>query len=718
MVEMLIFVAVLFVGCVLYFMGGGIGGAVAHARARPPAPLPAPQPATPLPSGIDRLAEIEAFHANELNAITITIAELVPDLIKGVSFARLGRSIAEKHAHLDRRADEDDHLLHVAGGVQREYLNKAAELALRGASFRRTLRDMSEAERATLRIADLLAQAAVIDRRERLAIFAPIVWNQGKGMLIQGNTLKSADLLAEVRTTLTTLIEGHLGPVGQATERMQQALRDALGEGRYRLTTREREVLQRLLVTGARWMTAEEAATALVYDPGNIRSSALRLGQIEGSETELLYDRNESLITFGPPGQGKSQSLMRNLLTMKGGALVLDIKGELFEKTAVWRRENVGPVYRFAPADPLNSIHFNPLDTIRRTSVADAFEDAQTLVDLLMVPKDVGAKDYWDRRGLELLADALLDAVLFNDGPSTMSSVFDRLYLNSEVDRNEGHRPPPRRTQRSARRKRAMPVEEKSELEYWLDHLQQTGVSKLKNTATALRTMPPKVRESVTDTARSHVGTWQSPRIEELSGQTTFDPLSLRHESATLYICITLKELAQYRSFFRALIGQTFYALCREDVGRDAPVVTFFLDEMPKLNNLDVLESALDMGRGYGVRMWMFAQNFGQLVEHYKNPDGFLDNTLVRQFMGISPKRALELSKQLGERHGLIDGERKPLVFPHELTGDAFRDLTLTDPQGYSPARVLKAYGYKEYGDRIMSVKGHDYSGGILKLRE
>lgn len=690
------FFGIIFLGGYAYTASGGAGGALARSRARTAAPLPAVAKPAPAPAAAgNRLAEIEAFHANELNAVSLTIAELTPDLLKGVSFFRLARTIADKHAHLDRRAGEEDYLLKAAGSVERDYLHTSAELALKGAAFRRTLRDMTEAERATLRLADLLAAVGQIDQRERLAIFTPIVWNEGKGLMMSDGPFKSADLLAELRRTLTTLIEGHLGPTGEATERLQQALRDAFASRL--LTAPEREMLKRLLVTGAKWMAPEEAATALCRSQPP-RPSVLRLGRIEGSESELLYDFNESLITFGPPGQGKSQLVMRNLLTMDGGAVVLDIKGELFDQTAVWRARNVGPVYRFAPSDPANSIHFNPLDTVRAEPLADAYEDAKSLVDLLMVPQEIGKKDYWDKRGLDLLADAILDTALFEKDDRTLSAIFDRLYLEPMA---------PDATDASIAG---------SELELWLDHLAQSGVKKLERSAKAVRSMPFKVRESVTDTARTHIDTWQAPRIEELSARSTFDPMSLRRDKATLYICISLKELKQYTSFFRALIGQTFYALCRDEPDRNAPLVTFFLDEMPKLHRLDLLETALEMGRGYGVRLWMFAQNFGQLAEHYKNPDGFLQNSFVRQFMGISGEQALSLSKQLDERHGLLDGQRKPLVFPHELTGDAFCDLTLTISQGRSPARVVKAYGFAEFADRMESAKAFDTSGGLLKL--
>lgn len=627
-----------------------------------------------------------------MNAIRIDVAQLVPDLVHPQSFRRLGLAMADKLAFLKRTLDDEEPLEKAAAEIQSEYLVQASEDALRHAAFQRTLRDLPDAERATLRLADMLEALGEITPRQNLEIRVPIIWNKGNCLLVSTAPFSSADRLAELRTSLATLFLGHLGEASSATEKLQASLRGAL-QPDSALSDRDRSTLDKHLFRGAKWMTPQVAATAMVPEMPP-RPTALRLGKIEGSDIDLMYDRPESLITIAPPGQGKSQLVTRNLLTVEGGALVIDLKGELFEETAFWRRKNVGPVYRFAPGDPANSISFNPLDTIR-PDLADAYEDAQKLVELLMVPAEQGKKDYWDKRGLELLADAILDTAMFDQGPDrTLSAVFDRLYLDAQPEEADAI----------------------SELQVWLEHLEGTGIRKLMRTGKAIKNMPPKVRESVTDTARTHIDVWQSPRIETLTETSSFDPLSLRRDNATLYICVTMDELHQYTSMIRALIGQTFYALCRGKANRTAPFVTFFLDEMPQLRRLDILEKALDLGRGYGVRLWMLAQNYGQIAEHYKNPDGFLENSAVRQFMGITGPLALKLSKELDDRQGLIDGRRTPLVEPHQLTGDEFRDLILTIVQGHPPARIRKSFGSKEYADRIRPASSFDYSGGILKI--
>ena len=713
--EIILILAALLLVAFLYGYSGGLGGMIARTRSSP-AHSPAlndedlrisrPDSKDPSPS-TDPFASIDTFHSNELNAVRIDVAQLIPELVSASSFHRLGLAMADKLAHFKHTLGDEEFVDRAATEIQSDYLATLSENALRNAGFQRTLRDMSDAERATLRLADMLEALGEIAPRDNLQIRVPIIWNKGNSLLVSIAPFSSADRLAELRATLSTLFLGHFGETTAATERLQAALRRALRPDSG-LTAADRATLDQYLFTGAKWMTPQAAATVLVPSLPP-RPSALRLGTIEGSQTELIYDHNESLITIAPPGQGKSQAVMRNLLSVDGGALVIDVKGELFENTAVWRARNVGPVYRFAPGDPDRSISFNPLDAVR-PALADAYEDATKLVELMMVPLEAHKKDYWDKRGLELLADAVLDTAMCEQGiKRTVCSVFDRLFVESQA--------PSSPTTDDDDDDDDLPNSiAGSELELWLVHLKETRIRKLERAATAIRNMPVKTRENVFDTARTHIGVWQSPRIEQLTMTSTFDPLSLRRDKATLYICVSMDELQQYASMLRALIGQTFYSLCRGKADRTAPVVTFFLDEMPQLRRMDILEKALDLGRSYGVRPWMFAQNYGQIAEHYKNPDGFLQNSMVRQFMGIDTALALKLSKEMSERHGLIDGRRHPLVEPHDLTGEAFRDLALTIVQGHPPARIVKPYAYKEDADRIQPASSFDYSGGILKI--
>lgn len=721
-----VFYVVLFGGllAVGIFLGvsGGIGGIAASmsSKSRRPDPrLSAPvanrvptladSPAASSAQGFSRpdmLAAIDAHFNNDFNVASVAMADLVPDVVSPGSLRRQATLVAEKVAQLKKALDTRNDVLREIGDIQENFLEKRIEQAFVTVSFQRALRSMNDSERAALRLTEMLFALGELTARERLQIVVPVVWNQGQCLMTGIDAFGSADRLDAFREAISGIFRGHLGEFRTATERLQEALRKAL-QPASKVSAADRAVLERYLFGGARWLTPE--AGTLVLAPNlPLRPSALRLGVLQGTQEELMFDCNESLITIGPPGTGKSQTLMRNLLTMDGGALVIDIKGELYKATAEWRRQKVGDVYRFAPADLANSIMFNPLDAVRREP-EDAYEDAQKLVNLLMVPEDAKGKDFWDKSGLDLLRNAILDVAL-HEGETdavrherALSKVFERLSYDpggEDVGLTEG-----------------------SEMDEWARKLLAAGngdytnapVAVLFDQAKSLRTMTSKMRSSIIKTAQIHMGTWRGPRFERLTKRSTFDPLSLRRGKATVYICVTVEELEAYATVLRAFIGQTFYALCRGEPDQDQ-VVTFFVDEMPKLGRLDILENALDLGRSYGVRTWSFAQYYYQIEKAYQNGEGFLKNALVNMWMGIDDTTAQRLSKEMGQRHGLLDGRRKPLAEPHELSGEEFRDLILARIRNASPAKLEKRFAVADElcAERILPVGTPD-EPGILR---
>ena len=92
---------------------------------------------------------------------------------------------------------------------------------------------------------------------------------------------------------------------------------------------------------------------------------ALHVGSFSDG-TPLTYSGDGSIVTIAPPGSGKTQcNVFPNLLTWTGPAVVLDISGDIYEHTAVWREKNIGPVYKFSPLEPEASHKYNPLTFVR-----------------------------------------------------------------------------------------------------------------------------------------------------------------------------------------------------------------------------------------------------------------------------------------------------------------------------------------------------------------
>jgi len=628
-----------------------------------------------------RLATIEAFHDNQLNVLRFRLSE-VQHLIGGASISEAALRVAhEGQSEFTKGMRSLNITLSTQGGGQSAGIfgtlanlenswrdkSRAAGVAggMAGFSFQRTLVSMTEAERATLRMTEVLAAVGRISKDDHLRIAVPIVWNGGECAYDFPPSIAFRERTAMLEV-IKQLLAGSLGTSSGGREYLNQAVRSALAPSTG-LAEKQRELVERYLFSGNRWMTEAEGQRALARD--GLSASALRIGGFPGGSQDLVYDLRESLITVAPSGAGKSQAhVLRNLLYLKAPALVLDVKGEMLAASRNWREREVGRTYVFAPREPEISFHFNPLDGVR-TDPGNAWEDARTLADLLIRPKALDTEDeYFEGRARDMITTAVLDVALSREGDErTMKSVLELLYTSEDPD-----------------------------VIAWCGRLEELGSPQLALQAKALRGMPVKQRESIFDSARRHLEIWQSPNIMAITGDTTFDASLLRSECATVYIKVTLEDIKRFASVLRVLIGQSLFKLYRETPESDAQPITFFLDEMARLGRLDVIEQSLDVGRGYGVRLWLFCQYLSQLRSIYPNAHGMMSNCAIRCFMNPDEDAARWLTENLGVRHGLLDGTRKPLVEAHQLTGLEFADKVVAFSRGQPPARLDKRPAYAD----------------------
>ena len=121
------------------------------------------------------------------------------------------------------------------------------------------------------------------------------------------------------------------------------------------------------------------------------------------------------------------------------------------------------------------------------------------------------------------------------------------------------------------------------------------------------------------------------------------------------------------------------------------PPVTFFLDEMPQLGHMPNLSDIIDVGRGAGVRLWMFMQYMAQMRDAYgQKALGLIEACRVRSYMNPDTEAARAIEPLLGEVRNIFSGERKPLAYSHELAGREYRDDIIVVARGEHPARLAK----------------------------
>ena len=421
---------------------------------------------------------------------------------------------------------------------------------------------------------------------------------------------------------------------------------------------------KRTIRGGGAWLTEDEIEGTIFNGSSNYQ---LNLGHIEDSKIVLHYSGEGSLITIAPPGSGKTQCfVIPNMLNWQGAAVVLDIKGEIYATTHKWREKNIGRVFKFSPLDPNNSHSYNPLVFVRKD--ADyIWEDSRFLADMMIVPS--GASDpFWENMARDVLT-AAITYVSFNNEPEDrpMSKVLDIIY---GIGWDE------------------MITSLKTNV----------FVSAMRQTGHALGEMERKQRDSILKTAQSSLSAWQGERIAKVTKKSDWSPLDLRNGSPTIYICINPNEIDSYLSVLRVLIAQHIRMLTTELPQRGAAPVLFMLDELPRLKKMPPVDEALNIGRQYGIKLWMFAQSYGQLKEAYPNPEGLLGSCVVRTFMNLplNDELTTKISDQLGYREGPLDTSKQKLVEPLELAGPNYRDIILVLATNTKPAKVRKKFAYED----------------------
>ena len=447
--------------------------------------------------------------------------------------------------------------------------------------------------------------------------------------------------------------------------------------------------MRRRFVDGVYWLTKGEMKRS-AFAP-SASPFGVSFGTLDGSDAEVVYAGDGSIMTVAPPRSGKTQcNVFPNLLRWPGPAVVLDVKGEIYDGTSRWRQQHVGPVIRFSPLDTGRTARFNPLAAVRSDSM-NIWEDSLFLADMILVPPEQGGggggeNRFWNDRAREVLRAVIADVVFWNapdDRP--MAKVVSIINRNGWAE--------------------------------FIDRLRKNPeIAAMRDEGASLAAADPKTIDGILQTAKSHLGAWTGERIALATRASDWQPLDLRNgTNPTIYICIKPNEIDTYASLLRVVIAQHIRALTSDLPPRGAPPILFVLDELPRLRSMPPIETALETGAAYGIRLWMFAQSVGQMRKAYVNADGMIGSCAVRSYMNPSLEdgTAEAISKQIGyrkgeEHHGkggVNTGAAPRLVIEAtQLGGPEFANTQIVLGVGSKPAKVHKRFAHQD--ERLTALMG------------
>ena len=347
-----------------------------------------------------------------------------------------------------------------------------------------------------------------------------------------------------------------------------------------------------------------------------------------GPGVPLWLNRFQHALVVGPSGSGKGAGiLVPTLMRYDGPVVVLDIKAELVRlvapaRQALGRSPVVVDPYRVICRD--GGASFNPLSTG-------------------VVPGDPRLPDLARDLAAALVVRAANETQpWFNDAATGVLQGFILLAMN---DPN-----PAVRNLEAVADAIASPVAFDACLRAMATTPAYGNVlRRLGNQAGQLQ---DRERASVLGTVSTHLAWLNSQRAADAVRDATFDPLTLKdpRSKSDLYLVIPPERLTSAKGLVRFLLTGVFRRVAEGGLGEGAKILVV-LDELAALGHLEVVETAVNLLRGWGVRVVIALQSLGQLQDCFPGEKArtVLANTAQLYLRPNDLATAREISERIGQ---------------------------------------------------------------------
>ncbi len=386
----------------------------------------------------------------------------------------------------------------------------------------------------------------------------------------------------------------------------------------------------------ARWANKSHIESA-----GLLAQDGVYVGAWRDTNNRVLYLRHngpEHVLCYAPTRSGKGVGLViPTLLSWQHSAVILDLKGELWELSAGWRKQHAGnKVLRFDPASPTASIKFNPLAEIRLGTEYEV-GDVQNLATLMVDPDGKGLTTHWQKTAQGLLVGAILHLLYKSiaQGISATLPALDAILSNPEQPIDDVWQ---EMTTYPHRNGKPHPV-----------------------VAAVGRDMLDRQEEeagSVLSSTKSYLSLYRDPVVARNVSASDFRIRDLMHHTdpVSLYIVTKPNDKTRLQPLVRIVINMILRLLADEmefEGGRPKPRynhrLLMMLDEFASLGKLEIMQESLAFVAGYGIKCYLIVQDLSQLQNHYGKEESITSNCHVQ--VAFPPNR-LETAEHLSKLTG------------------------------------------------------------------
>lgn len=368
------------------------------------------------------------------------------------------------------------------------------------------------------------------------------------------------------------------------------------------------------------------------------RPGMLFLGRDEKGR-EIGIETERHALTVAGSGSGKGAALIiPNLKRWPHAALVIDPKGENAERT--WQdRESMGQrVYALDPfgvatlPDHIRA-SFNPLEEIDLASLT-AREDIKAIADGMVLRPNAKNAEWYDG-AVSVLAGFIAHAVTAY-GPKTRRLAVIRDMLNAP----DG---PP-----------GQDVEANQVLSPFQALLAEmagnAACGGLAQSAASLLAGGARSAREFLAGARQAIDSFGSDALRQTMAESSFRLSDLKNGKCTVFLILPPHLLGEHARFLRLFVRQALNAMAQGG-NRTGGKCLFILDEFFSLGRIDEIARAAGLMRSYGLQLWPFLQDLGQLVTLYENEGAqtFFANSDAHIFFGNTDAPTLDyISARIG----------------------------------------------------------------------
>lgn len=423
----------------------------------------------------------------------------------------------------------------------------------------------------------------------------------------------------------------------------------------------------------ARFATPDEIQDAgLLPLPGQ-DSEGVFCGLYQSSEKALpLYLKHngpEHVMAIAPTRSGKGVGLIvPTLLTWKHSAFILDMKGENEALTAGWRGTPIAEggagnrVLRFEPGAVSGSARWNPLDEIRHRTIYEV-ADADNMAGILMdaANKDGGKSDpYFQNAGRNLLSAILIyTRYLMEPDAATLADCYTVLTGGDpRPEANGGGQGVQAEVSMDAMRQLWTKMQKFAPPN--ADKLIEQIARKVRLTGARLVTVADEELSGIIGSAATPLEPYLDPILSQNTAASDFlvSDLMDAEQPVSLYYVLPGTDIERLVPITRLLLITMMRKLApameRDDTGNvKAPHkhrLLMMMDEFPILGALDEFQTSMAFLGGYGIKVYLIAQDVPQITRAYGQHESIIGNCHIRIF--YTPNRletAEPLSRTLGK---------------------------------------------------------------------